>query len=284
MHDGPGLRTVVFLAGCPLRCSWCHNPEGQSFRTELLFEAKKCINCGACAAVCPTGAHSFTEGVHAFDRDKCTSCMKCTEVCCTKAPEPSAVDMTADEVLAFVEKDRAFYGENGGVTLSGGEPLAQAREAIELLTECRKRNIGTAVETSGYFDASLLSELVPLVDIFLWDFKDSNDKRHKEYTGVSNERIKNNLLLADSMGAVSILRCITVKGVNAEKEHWGEIAKLWKSLSHSLYAELIPYHAMGGSKMLLLGKPDNGRADWIPTREMMHEAKEYLTALGVKVK
>ena len=284
MHDGPGVRTVVFLAGCPLRCSWCHNPEGQSFDTEILFEAKKCANCGACAAACPTGAHSFTEGVHTFDRDKCTSCMKCTEVCCTKAPEPSAVDMTADEILAFVEKDRAFYGENGGVTLSGGEPLAHPREAIELLAECRKRNIGTAVETSGYFDASLLSELVPLVDIFLWDFKDSNDKRHKEYTGVSNERIKNNLLLADSMGAVSILRCITVKGVNAEKEHWEEIAKLWKSLSHSLYSELIPYHAMGGSKMLLLGKPDNGRADWIPTREMMNEAKEYLTALGVKVK
>ena len=219
MHDGPGVRTVVFLAGCPLRCSWCHNPEGQSFDTEILFEAKKCANCGACAAVCPTGAHSFEAGVHAFDRAKCISCMKCAEVCCTKALEPSSVDMTADEILSFVEKDRAFYGKEGGVTLSGGEPLAHPREAIELLSECRKRNIGTAVETSGYFDASLLSELVPLVDIFLWDFKDSNDTRHKEHTGVSNEKIKNNLLLADSMGAVSILRCITVKGVNAEKEH-----------------------------------------------------------------
>ena len=132
MHDGPGVRTVVFLAGCPLRCSWCHNPEGQSFDTEILFEAKKCANCGACAAACPTGAHSFEAGVHAFDRAICISCMKCTKVCCTKALEPSAVDMTADEILAFVEKDRAFYGKEGGVTLSGGEPLAHPRRQRQM--------------------------------------------------------------------------------------------------------------------------------------------------------
>ncbi len=284
MHDGDGVRTVVFLKGCPLRCLWCHNPEGQTFDAEILLDNKKCIGCGECAAVCPTDAQVISAGTHVFDRNKCICCMRCTKVCCTAALEPSAVEMTVDEVFASVEKDRAFYGNSGGVTLSGGEPFAQPQEAVRLLRKCRENGINTAAETSGYFASSLLSEIVPLTDCFLWDFKDGNDERHLRYTGVSNVKIKNNLLLADSMGAVSILRCIMVNGVNMQHDHYDAIAELWRNLHNCKYVELIPYHAMGGSKMLLLGKPDNGRRDWIPTENMMNEAKEYLRKQNVRVK
>lgn len=284
MHDGPGVRTVVFLAGCPLRCAWCHNPEGQSFRTEILFDAKKCIGCAACAQVCPSGAHRLSGTEHIFERDKCTGCMKCAESCCAKALEPSAVDMTEDEIVASVEKDVAFYGEEGGVTLSGGEPFAHPTKTLSLLKRFKERGIGTAVETSGYFDAHIIPEAAKLTDLFLWDFKDGNDERHTEYTKVSNEKIKANLLLADKAGAKSVMRCIMVNGVNMQKDHYDEIGTMWKKLSGCLYAELLPYHAMGGSKMLLLGLPDNGHRQWIPTEDMINEAKEYLRRLGVTVK
>lgn len=284
MHDGPGVRTVVFLKGCPLRCSWCHNPEGQAFSQEILYDARKCIGCGACAEVCPAGAHSMAEGIHAFDRSACTGCMRCTEVCCAKALEPAAAEMTVGEILGIAARDRAFYGKDGGITLSGGEPLAHPKEVLQLLKGCREMGIGTAVETSGYFDPAVLAELVPLADIFLWDFKDGNDSRHLQHTGVSNERIRDNLLLADSMGAVSILRCIMVSGVNMQRDHYDAIAGLWGKLQNCRYVELIPYHAMGGSKMLLLGRPDNGRRDQIPTEDMMNEAREYLRGLDVRVK
>ena len=210
MHDGPGIRTVVFLKGCPLRCKWCHNPETQSVNNEILFYPNKCIGCGACAGVCQNGAHTFAETGHSFSRNLCAACMKCAQACCSKAITASHAEMTVDEIVAEIMKDMAFYGENGGVTLSGGEPLMNMAEAIELLKECKKRGVNTAVETSGFFDTAFLPELVPLTDCFLWDFKDSDARRHMEYTGVSNEKIVENLLTADSLGAETVMRCIMV--------------------------------------------------------------------------
>ena len=283
MHDGPGIRTVVFLKGCPLRCLWCHNPETQSASREILFYPQKCIGCGACAAVCKNGAHRITDHIHSFDRDLCIGCMKCAEVCCSKALIPAFTEMTADEIIAEVEKDRVFYGNNGGITLSGGEPLMQPHEALELLQKCKDRGINTAVETCGYFDSSFIPDLVSYTDCFLWDFKDGNDERHREYTGVSNEKIISNLLFADSLGAKTVMRCIMVKGVNMNEEHYNAIADLWHRLKNGRNVELIPYHAYGGSKMTALGKKDNGNPDWIPAESDIQQAKHFLEKLDVKI-
>ena len=170
------------------------------------------------------------------------------------------------------------------MTLSGGEPLLQGEEVLGLFAKCRAGGIGTAVETCGYFDASLLASLVPLTDLFLWDFKDGCDERHRKNTGVSNVPIVQNLLLADSLGAATVLRCIMVRGVNMEEGHYRAVASLFGKLAHCRYVELIPYHAYGGSKMLSLGLPDNGRQEWIPSTQDMENARSRLSELGAKLR
>lgn len=284
MHDGPGIRTVVFLKGCPLRCAWCHNPETQSSYQEILFYPEKCIGCGACEAVCPVGAHQLQDGGHRYDRARCMVCTRCAEICCSKALEPAMKQMTANEIFEEVEKDRAFYGGQGGLTISGGEPMIQASEVMELLRICKNHGISTAIETCGYFDPAILPQMISLTDSFLWDFKDGNEERHKKYTGVSNAKIKSNLLLADSLGAATILRCIMVQKVNMQEDHYDAIAELWHQLKHCRYVELIPYHAYGGSKMIPLGKEGNGHPEWIPTGQMMQEAGTFLLSRGVRLK
>ena len=283
MHDGPGVRTVVFFKGCPLNCAWCHNPETKNPGQELLFYEKKCIGCGGCAAVCPKGAHSF-DVTHLFDRESCAGCGSCADICPTGALSLSMREMTVEEVLSAAEKDRAFYGSEGGITLSGGEPLAQPAAVLALLKQCREKGIGTAIETCGYFDGKILSELVPLTDLFLWDLKIGDEELHRKYTGVSNRRIIDNLLKADELGAETVLRCIMVKNVNMNEEHYAAVAEVWNRLKHCRYAELLPYHAYGGSKMLPLGLADNGRTDWAPDEEEIARAKEILQQKGVRVK
>lgn len=284
MHDGPGVRTVVFLKGCPLSCAWCHNPETQSTKQQLLYYAQKCVGCGACVAVCPNGAHSLSEEGHNFTRTLCSTCGKCVTVCPAAALENAQKTMTVDQLLQEIEKDSAFYRENGGVTLSGGEPMMQPEGTIALLAACREKRIGTAIETCGFFDSRYLEQLLPLTDLFLWDFKDGNSSRHLQYTGVPNEPILENLLRADALGAKTVLRCIMVKGVNMCQDHYDAIASVWKKLKNCLYAELLPYHAYGGSKMLPLGLADNGCRAWIPQNEDLAEAKKYLIEKGVRLK
>lgn len=284
MHDGPGLRTTVFLKGCPLHCRWCHNPETQYAGQQLLYYAGRCIGCGACAAVCPAGAHSSAEGVHRLDRSHCMGCLRCTAVCPAGALAPALREMTPEAIFEAVAQDRPFYGREGGLTLSGGEPMLQPDGVLALFRLCQESGIGTALETCGYFDPQWLPQLVPLTDVFLWDFKDGNDDRHRRYTGVSNERILRNLRLADERGAVTVLRCILVNGVNMQEDHYRAIAEVWHTLRHGRYVELLPYHAYGGAKRLPLGQPDDGRRDWIPTDDGLEQAKRFLLARDVRVK
>ena len=282
MHDGPGVRTTVFLKGCPLHCAWCHNPETQKLGPELFFYPNKCIGCRSCAAACPNGVHSFGEK-HEIDRTKCVACGLCVEACPTGALEICGTKMSVEEILSVVEKDRAFYGRNGGITLSGGEPLAQKEKTLELLKASRERGLHTVIETCGFADTEILQKAIPLVDLFLWDVKDTENARHELYTGVSNETILRHLSLADAAGAATRLRCILVSGVNTDREHYRRVAELALSLKHCEGVEWIPYHAYGGTKATFFGGEDTGRKEWIPTPEQTGEAKEVLKAAGVNV-
>ena len=218
-----------------------------------------------------------------MEREKCVLCGKCANICPTGALEFCGKDLSIEEILAVVEKDRAFYGEQGGVTISGGEPLMQKEASIALLRACKERGLPTAVETSGYVDEDTLRVAVPLVDLFLWDIKDTDDARHQKYTGVSHQKILKNLALADALGAKIRLRCILVSGVNTIETHYKHIAEIALSLSACEGVELLPYHAYGGTKALFLGGEDNGKAEWIPSLAQIAQAKAVLEAEGVFV-
>ena len=283
MHDGPGVRTTVFLKGCPLRCQWCHNPETQSAAQQIMFYEKKCIHCGACEAVCPNGAQKM-QPIRCYDREKCGLCGKCVQVCCREALSFALNEMPLEEVMAIVEKDRAFYGRSGGITISGGEPMFHPKETLALLSACREKGIGTAIETCGYFNADYLPKLVENTDVFLWDLKDTDDDRHKKYTGVSNKRILENLQKADRHGAKIILRCIMVSSLNMDENHYRAVAEVYHSISGCREVELLPYHVYGGSKTLAIGKTDCGTDNWIPNEEQMMRARSYLQRCNVNVK
>ena len=249
MHDGPGVRTVVFFKGCPLNCAWCHNPETKNPGQELLFYEKKCIGCGGCAAVCPKGAHSF-DGVHLFDRERCAGCGSCADICPTGALSLSMREMTVEEVLSATEKDRAFYGSEGGITLSGGEPLAQPAAVLALLKQCREKGIGTAIETCGYFDGKILSELVPLTDLFLWDLKIGDEELHRKYTGVSNQWILENAAWLKESGKAHIFRTPLIPGITDTDENLAAVKAVAGDSEH----ELLPYNELAGAKYPMLGE------------------------------
>ncbi len=275
MHDGDGVRTTVFLKGCPLRCAWCHNPETRRAERELLYYPNKCIGCGLCEKVCISKAHWFL-GKHILERNRCSVCGECARECPSAALEICGREYTPRELLSVIERDRAFYDGVGGVTLSGGEPLAQGEGAVELLRLCKESGISTAVETCGYLDRDVLKAALPYVDLFLWDIKDTDEERHKKYTGVSCGPIIENLVEADSLGAVSLIRCIIVNGVNTDAEHYRRVKEISRSLRNCRGVEVLPYHAYGGAKATFLGLPDNGRLEWIPSDEQILEAKNKM--------
>ena len=295
MHDGPGVRTVVFFAGCPLSCRWCHNPETQSREAQLLYYEKKCIGCGECAKACPSRAHIF-EAVHTdvptptnipishtIYRARCKSCFACVDACPTGALEASYRLMSISEIADLVERDRVFMGTKGGITLSGGEPMYSRDAALELLAECRRRGIGTAVETCGCFDPKYIPRLVELCGLLLWDYKDSDDARHRANTGAALKPIVDNLLAVDSLGAPTQLRCILIKGVNLDERHLDNIASLYHRLKHCGGVKLLPYHSWGNSKLSALGRSVRDSDCQPPTRDELHRAGEYLTTHGVKL-
>lgn len=268
MHDGPGIRTVVFFKGCPLSCRWCHNPETQSFENQIMFDAEKCIGCGSCDA-CPHGAQT--------DRKNCIGCGACTALCPTGARENTLSMMPMQQVLEIVLRDRAFYGASGGITLSGGEPMAHPMEAIALLKKAKEEGITTAMETCGFFSEEYLPELKKYCDVFLWDIKDLNDVRHKKNTGVSNQIILKNLKQLDRLGAKIILRCIMLRGINMKEDHFRGLHQLLEELSPRTKIELLPYHCMFEKKVSGLGMSDAFNHErYIPTAEDMEQARQMI--------
>ena len=274
MHDGPGIRTTVFLKGCPLRCAWCHNPETQKSNSQLLYYSQKCIGCTACAAVCPHGVHSF-EGEHTLDRSLCHSCGLCAKACPTGALELVGKDCTVEEILAEVAKDAAFYGEQGGVTVSGGEPFLQKEATLALLKACKEKGFHTAVETCGFFDSALLEDAVAYTDLFLWDLKDTNEERHKQYTGVGNELILENLKKLLATGTPLWIRIPIIPTVNDTEEELQRIKEYIFSFGSPKKIELLPYHAMGEHKYAAINK--EAQRFPVPTEEKMKQLKNIFS-------
>lgn len=275
-HDGPGIRTTVFLKGCPLRCLWCHNPETQSPRPQYFYSDSLCIRCESCAQICRHGVHAFAGSGHILNRARCQSCMQCVSCCPSGALESCQRMMDADSILQEVLRDKAFYGKDGGVTLSGGEPMFHGENTAKLLAACKNNRLHTALETCGYFDEALLAALVPVTDLFLWDIKDTCPERHRQYTGVLPDRICRNLRLADSMGAKTVLRCIMVSGVNMDTAHYDGVARLYNALRNCRGVELLPYHTFGESKSGQLGQETNPHPEWIPDAESLQKARQAL--------
>ncbi len=261
IHDGPGIRTTVFFKGCPLRCVWCHNPEGLEKKRQLFFNFTKCALCGNCVEVCPNSAHVITpptsdgeRPLHLLDRSRCVVCGRCAEVCDSKVLEVSGREVDVADILAEVEKDRVFYeSSGGGMTLSGGEPLAQPDAAIELLRLAKADGISTAVETSGYCDEDVLRSVAEYCDLFLLDFKESDETRHIEYTGVSNAKPLRSLELLESLGAKVVLRCPIIPGLNDRDDHFARIGQIAQSHRSVTEVNLEPYHPLGVSKARNLG-------------------------------
>lgn len=240
-HDGPGIRTVVFLKGCPLNCAWCHNPECISSQIQILSYPEKCIGCGMCDRGCYAGA----------------------KVICGK-------EMTVEEVMQPVIADKGYYASTGGVTISGGEPMLQAGFVKGLMEACRKEAIHTAIETSMiFFDPEVFSKL----DLIMFDLKLPDDDRHKKWTGVGVSRIKENILKAGKLGIPMIARTPVVPGVNADRETIAEISSFLSSVPAVFKYELLPYHPLGISKRMALQMPVNNFE--IPSKETMKELNQY---------
>ena len=254
LHDGPGIRTTVFLKGCPLNCLWCHNPEGTSTTRQLFFHPDQCTRCGDCAQVCPEKVHHFVNGSHSIDYDKCTWCGKCVEACNFNALKLVGQEMTVDEVMAEVMADMDFYtNSGGGVTLSGGEPLFQFEFAKAVLKRSKELGLNTCVETSGFVSPFKFKQLLPFIDVLLFDYKMTDSEEHYNYTGVPNQAILENLNAAYRYGTSIILRCPIIPEINDNDWHFNAIAELNEKYPKLKAIELLPYHDMGNSKRISLG-------------------------------
>lgn len=274
LHDGPGIRTTVFLKGCPLACRWCHNPESQSFEPEALYYAERCIHCGDCLRACP----------HGVTLEACRRCTDCVTACPAEARRVAGREMTLGEILREIERDRLFFDESGGgVTFSGGEPLAQAPLLEALLTACRERRIHTTLETCGAAPRAALLRAAALAGLVLYDVKLLDAARHREYTGASNGGILENLRALIAAGANVAVRIPLIPGVNDREEDIRGYRDFFRDV-RPIRVDLLPYHRAGTEKYGRLGRacPLNGIAP--PSEHHMAAIAAELSLTGVPVK
>jgi pyruvate formate lyase activating enzyme len=282
LHDGPGIRTTVFFKGCPLKCLWCHNPESINPEIELAFYPYKCINCGSCILVCPTGAlqNDDLKGKK-YDREICQFCWKCAEACPGEALKVQGKRYTVEEVLTEVLRDLPFYKQSGGgVTLSGGEPTFQFDFCLALLKACKENNISTALDTSGFIPWERLERLLPFVDIFLYDIKHMDSEEHKRLTGVPNEVILENLLKLDKTGKPIEIRIPIIPGYNDSEKNIEAVSNFIKGLKSIKGVRLLPYHKLGLSKPWLFNNK-RGILDLEPPKKDEIERLKEIVATSI---
>ncbi|MCL2162833.1 MAG: glycyl-radical enzyme activating protein [Oscillospiraceae bacterium] len=254
LHDGPGIRTTVFLKGCPLDCLWCHNPESKSFTPQLGFIENNCVNCGKCVSICLTGSHQMDGGRHVVDFSNCTMCGQCIANCFYGALKQFGSIMQPDEILKIVILDKAFYDNSGGgLTISGGEPMAQFSGTLELLKLAKAQGLHICLDTSGCAPTKYYEQILPYVDRFLYDYKLTSDEKHRQYTCVSNMLILNNLSFLNDHGAAVHLRCPIIPGINDNDEHLNGIVQIARKYPAIIEVEVMPYHSIGQSKAQQLG-------------------------------
>jgi len=256
LHDGPGIRTTVFLKGCPLRCQWCHNPESQARQPVLGLDLSRCRYCGACERACPQGAHRVGEGTHGLDRVACVRCGGCVAVCPAEALELAGRKLSVEAVLAAVQQDAAYYrNSGGGMTLSGGEPLQQADFSGALLAAAREVGIHCALETCAYGCWDTLRRVAECADLLLVDWKLSDPALHRRYVGVDNARIRDNLRRLAALGIPLRLRCPIVPALNDNAAHFATIAELAAELGAE-GVDIMPYHPLARGKAARYGLPE----------------------------
>jgi pyruvate formate lyase activating enzyme len=277
LQDGPGIRTTVFLKGCPARCAWCHNPESQAFGPEVFVLETRCVHCGTCATVCPRGAPPPGSGL-------CAACGGCVEACPAGARRLAGREVTVEDVMADVLRDRLFFEDSrGGVTFSGGEPLAQCDFLAALLEAARDRGLHTAVDTCGFAPAGRFLALAPLVDLFLFDVKLVDDARHRELTGLPSRPILDNLRALAEAHAEIWIRVPVVPGCTDAETDLAATADLVSSLPGVRRVSLLPYHAAGAAKARRLGRPSPFEPVAPPSRARMETLAGIFRARGLAV-
>lgn len=265
VNDGPGFRTAVFLKGCSMRCTWCHNPETIAFDKQVFWRSRLCAQCGTCLKACSYGAinapvpieESRAEGstYRKIDRAKCVNCMECVKVCPYNALQASGKLMTIEEIMNVVEQDQPFYeNSGGGLTLSGGEPTAFPEFSLELLREAKRRGLHVCMDTNGHCDWKVMESLIPNIDIVLFDIKHLDDQRHRELTGVTNKKVLRNIEKLATKNVDVWVRVPVIPGVSHDFEYQRKVAKYLSSLAGKLSrVDIIPYHNWCQNKYEWLG-------------------------------
>ncbi len=283
VHDGDGIRTTVFFKGCPLRCAWCHNPEGLLKANQLAFMPDKCISCGECAAACPVSAHIIDseKQTHVLNRDACILCGKCAKVCLGDALTYYGERVSVEKLLPRLLEDREFFASSGGgVTLSGGECLEQYAFCSELLAALKEENINTAIDTCGFVPREALDAVLPYTDTFLYDIKAFHKDVHIRCTSQSNRLILENLKYLDSVGAAVEIRMPFVPGYNDGEV--GPIAEFLSGFSCITKLRVLPYHRYALSKYESLAMPAN-LPEVIPSKEQIAQAEACFRSYGLTV-
>lgn len=287
INDGPGIRTTIFMKGCPLSCVWCHNPEGISSRKQKMYTQKKCIGCKTCIGICPGNALSLGESGIVTDKSRCVVCGRCAEECPSLAVEISGRPCTIDYLLKELEKETLFMDQSGGgVTFCGGEPLLYPEVLIKLLHRCGESGMHRVVDTSLFVKPEILKEVIPSTDLFLVDLKHMDSVKHKQYCGVPNDLILSNLwLLADS-GKSFVIRIPLIEGINADKQNITEAARFLSGLSwKERQVNLLLYHDIGKGKHEKLGtvyNPDNYTMQ-TPSEVRQEQCRKIIESYGLKV-
>jgi pyruvate formate lyase activating enzyme len=285
LHDGPGIRTTVFLKGCPLCCTWCHNPESISPRQEILVVENRCAACGECRRACPFGASAAGEGTLPARNEQCTLCGACAESCPSDARRMVGREMAVAEVMDEVLRDRIFYEESsGGVTFSGGEPLMQPRFVLALLEACRACGLHTAIDTCGFGCTDHLLAMARLASLVLFDVKLMDDARHRQNCGVSNRPILENLRALDAIHRHIWLRVPVIPGVNDDEANLVAIAKLAAGTQGVRQVNLLPYHNTGVTKARRLARAAQADEPGQVSLERMEQAGELFRARGLSVR